>query len=207
MACNPMDISKILLDSDVTSCIVRELSFQEESNKILNKDIDVTHLPSASQPPFPVSFIFEVTRASESMPKYLTTSRILGTYSELEEEPNWTRGFSEEGADYRWLLIFKLSDKPPFLNNKPYKMEFPNIKCGAFQIKDDPLDNRLGVDLELLYEDLQLIISHRPDWASVPAGQLKTDFAKAVLARLLEQTARPEQSNSEHSEVGRQAAE
>jgi hypothetical protein len=47
------------------------------------------------------------------------------------------------------------------------------------------LDNRLGVDLEVLYEDLQLIISHRPDWASVPAEQLQTDFAKAVLARLL----------------------
>jgi hypothetical protein len=85
----------------------------------------------------------------------------------------------------RWLLILDNANTSKNEKSSCFEIKFPNKLNSMFQIKDDPLDNRLGVDLEVLYEDLQLIISHRPDWPSVPAEQLKTDFAKAILARLL----------------------
>jgi len=85
----------------------------------------------------------------------------------------------------RWLFILDNANTSKNEKSSCFEITFPNKLNSMFQIKDDPLDNRLGVDLELLYEDLQLIIAHRPHWVGVPAGELKTDFAKAVLARLL----------------------
>jgi hypothetical protein len=183
------------------------LNHDDLLEKIIVERLDIYKIPRRKEGGMAnVKLILFNELPHDDDPRMLVRLIPVALSSQKYPRENWGSDCLEKNC--RFLLFVRLNESPPYDNQKlPYFFDFPSFECGSFQIQDDPLDNRLGVDLELLYEDLQLIISHRPDWPSVPAGQLKTDFAKAVLARLLEQTAQPEQSNSEPSEVGRQAAE
>jgi hypothetical protein len=224
-------VSRIITHEDVLCAVTHSLPKEEKYNLFLNKKIKINYLPPKVNGVTYAKYVLFNEKETHNIPRTLVYPALFRIPKPKYGESNW----ASPGRDgcfalgCRWMIFFRLSNippkeqqvinwgierepkeiplSPPYDDTIPFLIELADLECGMFQIKADPLDNRLGVDLELLYEDLQLIISHRPDWPSVPAGQLQTDFAKAVLARLLEQAARPEQSNSEHSEVGRQAAE
>jgi len=189
-------LSEAISHNNTYISIVRKLTPDETLEFLVkNKQFDSLAIPSRiDNRPYAKPYNVDQHPCS-SRPFIVVHPSFLRLPLQRLPEESWRTGCGE-GKDCLFLIIYTTDDQPPFDKNRPYLIDFPDIQCGFFQIKDDPLDNRLGVDLELLYEDLQLIISHRPDWASVPAGQLKTDFAKAVLARLLGEVESHEDASS-----------
>jgi hypothetical protein len=113
--------------------------------------------------------------------------------------------YGMEGS--RWLMFARITD-PLDSPQCAFRFELTDDVYGVYRILQDNRLNRIGEDADAVFDDLvALKDAHAAGTLKDAPPALKTNFAKAVLARLLEQAAQPEQSNSEPSEVGRQAAE
>jgi hypothetical protein len=123
------------------------------------------------------------------------------------ETPRWI-DFDPLGMEgSRWLMFARITD-PLDSPQCAFRFELTDDVYGVYRILQDNRLNRIGEDADAVFEDLvALKNAHAAGTLKDAPPALKTNFAKAVLARLLEQAAQPEQSNSEPSEVGRQAAE
>ena len=123
------------------------------------------------------------------------------------ETPDWIDFYPLDLEGSRWLMFARITD-PLDSPQCAFRFELTDDVYGVYRILEDNTLSRIGEDADAVFDDLvSLKNAHAAGTLKDAPPALKTDFAKAVLARLREKVAQPDQSNSEPSEVGRQAAE